>query len=218
MFSLISIVVFIMAVFLMNKMFIGFQPGSSRINSDVGRFRKQAQKWKSELIPWNDEELTLFSLKQSNQVAKRGFGRSFEGVVQSIYHEPMLYYNYKEYPATKKNAVLFAQTARYEMVYRIRNKDTQVFVNEVFFGTLKGDGTLLQDNGRKIAAHIARKSPYRREISIGDKMVGSVIFPEDSPSVSPRAFDMDEKMGEEESLYFIVLGVHEVIHHIAHHK
>jgi len=83
-----------MAIYLMNKTFIGFQPGSNRINSDVSRFRDLAGKWKSELVPWSFEETELFSLTEINKVKKKGFGKSGEAVVESIYHEPMLYYYY----------------------------------------------------------------------------------------------------------------------------
>ena len=218
MISLVSIAIFIMGIYLMNRFFFGFQPGSSKINSDVGRFRNNAIKFKDELIQWDEEEFALFSLTQKNQVTKRGFGKSFEGVIQSIYHEPMLYYYYKEYPATKKNAILFAQSARYEIVIRIRAKNAQVFVNENFLGALQPDGTLLQDNGRTIAGRINRSNPYLKEIYVGEKMMGSVVLPSEATSVSHRAFDMDEKMNEAEQLIFMVLGIHEVIHFLTHTK
>ena len=211
MFSLISVVIFMMGVYLMNKMFLGFQPGKNRINSDVGRFRTSAGKWKEELIEWNEEEFELFSLNQKNLVSKRGFGRSFEGVIQSIYHEPMLYYYFKEYPATKKNAILFAQSARYEFVFRIRAKNSQVFLNEDFLGTLNHDGTLVQNNGKRLLGRIIRKDPYLKEIEIGERIMGSVILPHEAPTVSPRAFDIDEKMNEEERILFMALGIYEVI-------
>ena len=218
MISLISIAIFIMGIYLMNKMFFGFQPGSKRINSDVGKFRTNAQKHKDELIPWHYDELELFSLNQKNLVSKRGFGRSFEGLVLSIYHEPMLYYYYKEYPATKKNAILFAQTSRYEIVYRIRAKSTQIFVNESFVGSLELDGRLTQNKGRDLLARIDRKNPYMREIYLTEKLMGSVILPSEAPKISPRAFEIDEKMDEQQLLLFIVLGVHEIVDHLTHQK
>ena len=218
MFSLISIVIFMMGIYLMNKMFIGFQPGKKRINSDVGRFRANAQKWKSELVAWNEEEFELFSLSQKNSVTRRGFGKSFEGVIQSIYHEPMLYYYFKEYPAAKKNAIIFAQSARYEIVYRIRAKSTQIFVNGDFLGTLNPDGSLVRDNGRVVIGHIGRKDPYRKEIYLNERLLGSVVLPEETPSIPPRAFDLDEKMNENERMIFMVLGVYEVISYLTQPK
>ncbi len=215
MISLISIVVFIMAVYLMNKMFIGFQPGSNRINSDVGKFREKAQGYGGELVPWNNEELELFSFNQTNQVAKRGFGRSYEGVVQSIYHEPMLYYSYKEYPATNKNAIVFARTAQYELVYRIRAKGTQIFVNEDFYGTLTTDGSLRRNGGKKVLGSIHRNHPQFKEIILGEKILGRVVIPTEKPVISPRAFDLDEKMDQDEQLFFMVLGIYEVIMHLS---
>jgi hypothetical protein len=214
MFSIISIVMFIMAVYLMNKMFIGFQPGSKKVNSDVSRFREQAAKWKDQLITWNEEEIELFSFVQSNQVSRRGFGKSFEGVIQSIYHEPMLYYHYKEYPSAKKNAIIFARTHKYEIVYRIRAKVTQVFVNESYLGSINPDGTLEHTQKKETFGRVIQKDPYRKPILIGDREMGSVVLPAEKSKVNPRAFDLDEKMDEREQVLFMVMGIYEVIHHI----
>ncbi len=214
MFSIISIVIFIMSVYLMNKMFIGFQPGSSRVNTDVNRFRSQANKWKDELVPWKQEELSLVSLSERNKVSKRGFGRSSEGIVESIYHEPMLYYYYKEYPATSRNALLFVQTHRYEMVYRMKQKATQVFVNEEHIGSLLPDGSLRSNQG-EVMGSIDRRDPYIRPIVLEDILVGSVLFPSEELNIKPRAFDIDEQMNDEQRLLFMILGIHEIVLHLS---
>ena len=214
MFSIISIVIFIMAVYLMNKMFIGFQPGSKRVNSDVSRFREQAAKWKDELIAWNEEEIELFSFVQSNQVSRRGFGKSFEGVIQSIYHEPMLYYHFKEYPSAKKNAIIFVRTSKFEIVYRVRAKVTQVFVNESYLGSITPEGILEHAQRKETFGKIIRKDPYRKPILVGEREMGSVVFPVEKTKVNPRAFDLDEKMDEKEQILFMVLGIYEVINHL----
>ncbi len=202
---------FIMVVYLMNKMFLGIKPGSKKVNTDVNKFREQAVKWKDQLVPWNLEEMELFSLAQSNQVSRRGFGRSFEGIIQSIYHEPMLFYNYKEYPASKRNAIIFAQTAKYEMVYRIRSKATQVFVNESFLGTIEPDGTLHHPERGEVFGRIDRSQTYRRPITLDDIEMGAVVLPDSKPNVNPRAFEIDEKMDERQQVLFMVLGIYEVI-------
>jgi hypothetical protein len=215
MFSILSIVIFIMAIYLMNKTFIGFQPGTNRINSDVKRFRTLAAKWKPELVPWNYEESELFSLAEANKVSKKGFGRSKEAVIQSIYHEPMLYYYYKEYPATQKNAVLFAQTARYEFVYRIKPKSTQVFVNEDFVGTIDPTGVFYREADRLLLGGVDRNDPFRRPIKVGDRQVGSLLFPTEKTNIQPRALDMDEKLDEEGHLLFITQAILESVMYLA---
>ena len=214
MFRLASIVLIIVSEYLMNKMFIGFQPGSSRVNSDVNRFRSQAEKWREELVPWKQEELGLVSLSERNKVTKKGFGRSSEGVIESIYHEPMLYYYYKEYPATSRNALLFVRTNRYEMVYRIKQKSTQVFVNEQHMGTIFPDGSLRSTDGTDLG-RIDRSDPYIRPIGLGSGQMGSVIFPSEEINIKPRAFDIDEQMDEGQRLLFMILGIHEIVLHLS---
>jgi hypothetical protein len=214
MFSILSIVIFIMAVYLMNKTFIGFQPGTNKINSDVARFRELAAKWKPELVPWSYEETELFSLHEENKVSKKGFGRSGEAIVQSIYHEPMLYYYYKEYPATQRNAIIFAQTGRYEIVYRIRAKGTQVFVNEEFVGTIDGTGIFYREAERLVLGAVDRKDPLRILIKVGEKQVGTFMIPIEKSVVRTRAFDMDEKLDDQAQLLFMILAIHEVVSYL----
>lgn len=211
MFSIISIVIFIMAVYLMNKTFIGFQPGTKKINTDVSRFRDLASKWKPELVPWSYEETELFSLTEINKVAKKGFGKSGEAIVQSIYHEPMLYYYYKEYPATQKNAIIFAQTSRYEIVYRIRAKGTQVFVNEEFIGTIDPSGIFYHQAEKTILGGIDRTLSQQYSIKVGEVQAGSFIIPAEKSPISQRAFDLDIKLDAHAHLLFMIQAIHEVI-------
>ena len=140
MFSVLSIVIFIIAVYLMNKMFLGFQPGSNRINHDVDRFRQQAETWKPKLVPWSQEELELCSISEQHTVSKKGFGKSREAVIQSIYHEPMAYYYFKQYPATSKSTILFLRFSGNEIVYRTKGKTTQIFIDENHEGSLSPIG------------------------------------------------------------------------------
>ncbi len=214
MFSILSIAIFIMAVYLMNRTFIGFQPGTNKINSDVGKFRSLASKWKPELVPWNSEETELFSLNESNKVGRKGFGRSAEAIIQSIYHEPLLYYYYKEYPATKRNAVLLAQTARYEIVYRIRSKGTQVFVNEDFVGTIGSDGNLYRESERKLLGSVESKTPSHHSVIVQGREVGTMYFPQEKTNVPTRVFDMDEKLADDQHLLFMVQVIYVVVRYL----
>lgn len=200
-----------MAIYLMNKTFIGFQPGTNRVNSDVARFRSLAAKWKTELVPWSYEETELFSMTEINKVSKKGFGKSGEAIVESIYHEPMLYYYYKEYPATQRNAIVFAQTARYEIVYRIRAKGTQVFVNEEFAGSIDPSGVFYREADRLVLGKIDRTDSNRIKISVGDQRVGTFVIPFEKSVVSQRAFDMDEKLDPQGHLLFMIQGIYEVV-------
>ena len=211
MFSLLSIVVFIMAVFLMNKMFIGFRPGSKKVNTDVSRFRAHAEKWKDALVPWTHEEITLFSWNEINKVKKRGFGRTFEAVIESIYHEPMLYYYYKEYPSSRKNAIIFAQSHQYEFVFRIRKKGVQVFINEEFTGTIGDDGSFYHEGERQLLGKVDRYDATRKTVTIGDQVAGSITLPLLDSSVNQRVYDMDIKLDDQQKPLFMALTLFYVI-------
>jgi len=203
-----------MAVFLMNKMFIGFQPGTNKINSDVGKFRSQAAAKRPDLVPWTMEELSLVSLKEVNKVTRKGFGRSAQAIVESIYHEPMFYYYLKEYPATKKSAIILVQTSNFEFVYRIRTKDIQVFINEEYYGSILPDGSLLGSDRRTVIGGIDRRDHRRSTIHAGKLELGAVTLPEHQSSINARAFDIDEKMDEQQFLLFMVLGIYDVVLHL----
>lgn len=206
-----------MAVYLMNRMFFGIQPGSNRINSDVSKFREKAAVKKPELVPWNQEELELVSLTEIDKVARKGFGRSAQAVVESIYHEPMFFYYYKEYPATKRSIIILAQTHRFEFVYRIKGSDIQVFINEEYFGSIRSDGALLASDRRAVLGGIDRSNHRRCKIFAGKVELGAVILPEHESSVNARAFDIDEQMNDEQFIIFMVLGIYDVILHLNEH-
>lgn len=198
----------------MNRTFFGIQPGSSKINSDVSKFRTLAQTHQPNLVPWTQEELELVSHTEINRVTRKGFGRSAQALVESIYHEPMFYYYYKEYPATKKSSILLAQTHNYEFVYRIRAKETQVFINEEYFGSLQNDGTLLAEDKRTVLGGIDRTNHLRCPIYADNVMLGSVVLPEHDTAINARAFDVDEKMSEHQFIVFMTLGIYDIVMHL----
>jgi hypothetical protein len=123
----------------------------------------------------------------------------------------MLYYYLKEYPATQRNAIIFAQTARYEIVYRIRAKGTQVFVNEDFVGTIDGTGVFFRESERLILGTIDRSDASRISIKVGERQVGTFLIPMEKSVIRTRAFDMDEKLDEQAHLLFMIQGIHEVV-------
>ncbi|MCB0667040.1 MAG: hypothetical protein KDC80_14505, partial [Saprospiraceae bacterium] len=103
------------------------------------------------------------------------------------------------------------QTTRYEIVYRIRTKGTQVFVNEEFVGTIDPSGMFYREADRLVLGKVDRSESIRTKVYVGEARVGSLMIPQEKSVVSPRAFDMDEKLDPKAHLLFMVQAIHEVI-------
>jgi hypothetical protein len=199
----------------MNWLFFGVGPSSKRINANIEKIRKRADLRLSELVPWGLEDLELFSFNQKGKVLKKRLGRSVEGVISSIFHESMVYYHFKKYTVSKINGILYLRTARYEIVYRIRPKESQVFVNDNYFATLTKEGILYVRSRRKnIRGQVIDISNLRKEIILHDMVAGYVVFPEQQASVNPRAFEISDKLEDKDILHFMVLGIFEVVKYL----
>ena len=193
-------------------MFFGFAPSSKRINADIGRIRKKAHVWLAQLVPWSVEDLELFSFNQKGKVSKKRFGWSYEGIICSIFHESMVFYHLKKYPVSKTNAILYVRTARYEIVYRIKVKETQVFINNNYFGSLTPQGILYNKTAKNgILGRVSESGKFRKTITINTREAGSVIFPEYQATVNPRAFEVDVRLSDTDLICFMVLGIYEVV-------
>ena len=109
---------------------LGIPPGATRINKDLAIMRQLTKPVADELIPWEDEnELELMALKMEVKSHKRGMDRILMGTIQSIYVEPMITFAYMDYVKGSREALLYCRSRNLEIVYRIKSKAVDVFLN-----------------------------------------------------------------------------------------
>lgn len=214
MISLFTIIAFFIAVYLMNKAFFGFRPSGKRVDADLSKFRTGSHKWKEELVPWQNEEIELVSFNHKVLVKKKGFGKEQEGIIQSIYEEPMVYYRFKDYPGSKENSMLLVKTAKYEFVFRTKKENTKVFIDEQYLGTINSEGLFFQEGKKQILGKIEKYKFPIRPLQIGKRVIGHITFPESDHAVNPRAFYLEKSMNDNERIIFMALGIFEIIRFI----
>ncbi len=201
-----------MGLYFLYQLLTNFQPGKSKVHSDLRKMRDDIQEWTNQLVPWDKEEMSLLSLRQVNQKITRGLNKTAKGIFTSIYHEPLLVYSYKKYISTGLNAVLYARTSKHEFAYRFQKKKIDINVNNQYVGVLKENGGLYGGRRNRLLARINRDDELKlHPIIIGEKEVASVVNALKTEKHNPRAFQFLAPMAAEEEKVFLALAVLEMV-------
>jgi hypothetical protein len=148
------------------------------------RIRKQAAK---NLVPWDAEMLGLLSTNRTI-IKKPGFFDLYsEGMYSTIYQEPVLVYAALR---TGKTSVLVASTSDREFIFRQKDKEIEIWLNEQPLG-LFIDGTLLAPGrGSKLLARMEGGTEASLPVLIGDKTAAAITNPEQASGPNPRALTL----------------------------
>ncbi|MEM1324113.1 MAG: hypothetical protein AAGG75_27895 [Bacteroidota bacterium] len=200
-------------IYLLYKILVNFQPSNSKIKQDLIKLRSEIEPWVDQLVPWQNDELELLSLKQTNRVLKKGIITSVKGVFTSIYHEPMIAYAYKRYFAGGANAILYARTSHHEFSYRIRKDGVQIHIDNQFIGQLKNGGLLYSASTNRLIARINRDDVSGfLPVVVGERELGSLSKPSETMSTNTRAFQfLNEKITQEEEALLLSMSILEMV-------
>jgi len=195
------------------RFFSNFNPSDKRVVKDLATLREEIKEWIANLVPWSAEERDLLSFSQIEQTAKTGFFKSAKGIFISVYHEPLLAYNYKQYYSRKTpNALLIAHTSAHEFAYRIKNKEIHINIDNAFVGTLKENGCVYGGEENHL---IARMNKVEGEklypILVGDKEIASMVNRPKANVANPRVFKLMATVTEEEEKLMMALAVLEMV-------
>lgn len=191
-----------------------YQPSNARIHQDILAMREEVKEWDAQLIPWTKEENDLLSLSQTNKTVKTKIGKIQKGLFNSIYHEPMLVYGFKEYLPEGKSALLFAKAKNREYFYLIKKKAVTIYINNDLIGTLKPNGQLISADGKRIFAEIDQTPSELIPVRIGEEQVGYIKNPDTVDTINPRAVQLLKNMNEDEEMIFFSLAIYEIIYRI----
>ncbi len=200
-------------LYLLAQLMINFSPGKRKIQEDIRKMKAEIRPWFDELVPWDKDEMELFSHNQTRKVVKKGVTTTAKGIFTSIYHEPMLAYSYKKYVSSGENAVLYARTSNHEFVYRIRKKGVQVVIDNQLVGTLDKEGVLRSARTNNLLAKINKESEQLLlPVLVNNKEVASLVNPKMSDQPIPRAFELlEDNMSTEEEKVFLSMAVFEMV-------
>ncbi len=191
---------------------LGIPPGATRINKDLVIMRQLTKPVADQLIPWEDEnELELMALKMELKSQKRGMDRIIMGTIQSIYVEPMITFAYMDYVKGTREALLYCRSRNLEIVYRIKSKAVDVFLNGNQVAIIDQENIMY---GLKSRSALGRVKPYSADllsIIILDREAGHLFNPLRPHTEIQRAFFLMTKLSEEEGRIFLTLGLYELI-------
>ncbi len=159
------------------------------------RIRSQAA---GALVPWDEEMLALLSLNRVN-VKKPGFWDSTsEGVFSSIYQEPILAYAGQ---TSGKTAAYVARTSAKEFIFRQKEKETEIWINNQPFAVFINGTLLAAGRSTQILARLeAEPAEAQWPVLLNDKAAAAITNPQRAASAgpNPRALTLLRKVTSEE--------------------
>lgn len=203
-----------LSVYALSKVLKNVVPNDKKIQADLDAMKKEIEPYVTDLVPIGKEELELFSMSQVNQVLKKGTNTTAKGVFTTIYHEPVVAYNYKKYPTQKNVGILYARTAQHEMAFLIKGSSIKVIIDGQLVGNLKEDGVLYGERSNRLLARVNKDQPDFLPVIVKDKEVGSLVksLPPGKNEPSRRAFEfVKSNLTKEEEAVFLSLAVLELV-------
>lgn len=208
---LVAIVV-VAGVAFLGQLLKNFQPGKSRVAQDLRAMKASVQLFINDLIPWDKDELDILSFNQINQKVGKGLVKTAQGVITSIYHEPMIAWTYKRYFGGGDNAILFAATSKHEFIFRIRNKGTTIIIDDQEIGELRENGVLYSAKTERLMARINRKGEHLvLPVLFGDREIATIKRPDYVQQTNNRAFELLTEMSEEEEAVLMSFMILETV-------
>ena len=186
---------------------INFNPESKAWKDALERLRTRMRSQAAGmLVPWDDEMLSLLSLNQSVTKKPGWFDRATEGVISTIYQEPVIAYAAH---SSGKTALLLARTSNKEFIFRIKGKETEVWVDGQPFAVLV-DGTLLAaGRGSRMLARLESGGDAMQiPVMLGDKTAAAISRPNRTDAgPNPRAVTLLRSVSGEEETALLALAL-----------
>lgn len=189
---------------------INFNPESQAWKKTMealrARLRAQAA---GALVPWDGEMLSLLSLNRSN-VKKPGFFNSAsEGVFTTIFQEPVLAYVRQQ---SGQTGVILARTSNREFTFRLKGKETEIWINGQPFGVYVDGSLLAAGRGSRLLARVeSGRDKSQFPVLIGNSTAAAIANPEKADSPNPRALTLLRALSEEEENALLALTILTVV-------
>ncbi|MEY3243480.1 MAG: hypothetical protein RIR11_4919 [Bacteroidota bacterium] len=201
---------FISVVWMLVKAFgnIAAQPGSRQWDSLVNRLRTVLEQEKANLIPWDGKDLmpllSLSNLKNHSKWYETGSTR--KGTIDTIYQEPVIAV---AEISLGKSKIAVARTSNQEFVYRIKDKDVEIWVNSQPYAVLSGGALLASGKNSKLLAQIQANNDERSlPVALGNQTTLTLSNPALPPlSPNPRAMLLLRDLNAEEETAALSLAI-----------
>lgn len=196
----------------MLRSLFGLSPGEKRINQDIAKMRELTRLPAYDIIPWEKEgEMELFSLNITHQTKKDGMDKIRQGVIQSIYFEPMAVYAYKDYVKGTRESLLYCRTKEAEYIYRLLKNRTDIYFNGKLTASIDLNHVMVGHRSKQILCRITQDTYDWMGIRIGKELVAQVFDPTRPHASQQRAFSIYGKLAQEEKLIVQAAGFYALL-------
>jgi len=188
----------------------------------IGRinFNPESQAWKKTLeglrsklksqaagalVPWDKEMLSLLSLNRSNLKKPGFFNSTSEGVFTTIFPEPVLAYAEQK---SGTNSVIIARTSDREFIFRLKGKETEIWLDGQPFGLYTDGALLAPGKGSKLMARLDdRPDESQSPLILGNNPALTLGNRERASSPNPRVLTLLRELSPEEENTALALAL-----------
>ncbi len=190
---------------------INFNPESKAWKEAVERLRARMRSQAAGmLIPWDHEMLSLLSLNQSVTKKPGWFNKATEGVLSTIYQEPVIAYASQ---VSGKTGLLLARTSHKEFIFRIKGRETEVWIDGQPFAVLVDGALLSAGRGGKLLARLeSARDEMQIPVMLGDKTAAAISNPSRTDAgPNPRAVTLLRSLQPEEEVSLLALTLLQIL-------
>ena len=185
---------------------IAFNPESRAWKELLNKLRERLKKRAQQpLMPWRGENLVQLSL-YPKILKKAGWSdQVFEGVAGTIYQEPLAYFVGQK---SGKMAVILAQTEDMSLVFRQKEKETEIWVNNQPFAVLSNGALLAAGKQSRLLAQIDADPDLKQwPVILGQKEAVLLTNAARVISPVPRALNLMRELSPEEETTVLIIGL-----------
>lgn len=193
-----------------------FKPGQKKVLADLKQIREEVLKMSGDLAPIRKEDLEMLSSREVLQSVRKRFVTNYKGIFTTIFDEHAVAYYYRKYLSNKRDAVLFAKTARHEFFFWLHNDDVQIVVDDQQLGKYDTDrAELTGARTKKVIAKLEKRAADEGAlIIIQGKQAGrmAALKPQAKDALSQRVFEfVKNDLTAEEEAIVLALAIIEMI-------
>lgn len=181
-------------------------PGTNNIKQELLKMRPQIKDLRDQLVDYNSNEIDIFSVVQSSRTMSKRYDKMVKAHFNSIYHEPLIAYIYKEFKFSKY-AGIYASTKSNEYFYIIGPERTTIYVDTHLLGYFTTDGLLYAKKRGHLEARVNHFGSSIMPVIIRDREVASLVNPIKTEKYNPRMFEYLDIKQKSEELALIALSI-----------
>lgn len=185
--------------------------GDGKIKNDVITLRGEISEYLGKFVPWNFEEMQLFSLSETDKTVKKRKGLTVRAVINSIYHEPMCVYVYRDYGSGRDYKILLVQTSNREFVYVIKKDIVNIFMNDTPLASIKENAYLYPPGQNNLLATINLEGGAYLPVTVENRELATLTHPDRTDRLNPRAFEILHKLSEREEDLLLALSFYTIV-------